>query len=480
VTTIARIDPTLSRGNMGGVSTQGAPPGNTGEGPVKPAPLQLELPAAPAVPATVQMEPDRRKRRAGPSGRTIATRVVLVLLALAVVAGAALAYWLPRWVRRQFIEAAAAHGITLTIEDAKIEQGGFRLLGLHATADDLPGASASAPEVDVETSGLRPTRLTVRGADVEVSGAWGPAENALAQWRASPRGGQGGDFIPPSIVVEDSRIVWKGAVGDAGRVEAAGVHLDAAQRGSDTEIHARSDKVTLGVPAGTFGPWRVDIDRTPGTSRVHLALDPQVPDSSTVLVVGDDTQTTQVDVTIPRTPPARVGIPPQLLGIRGKDLQIEASVHYTNLGPGHAEAAAHGAVHAIEVTGLPQPFEVVWEGTAAGDAREGMDIKKARLAVGPLLGSVTGTLRTFDQGFRLALAWSAGPVPCNAFDAQIDEGTPFDIAYQLRKLAEATGLTKVSGEVSAHGGATIDSRDVGATHIEFVPVSTCQVALFAP
>lgn len=433
------------------------------------------------MPASAQREPDpRRGRGIGPSGRAIATRVVLVLLALVVAAGAAAAYWLPRWVRRQFIEAAAAHGITLTIEDAKIEQGGFRLLGLHATADDLPGASASAPEVEVETSGLRPTRLTVKGADIEVSGAWSPAESALARWRASPRGGEGGDFIPASIVVEDSRIVWKGAIGDAGGIEAAGVHLDATQRGNDTEIHARSDNVTLGVPGGALGPWRVDLDRAPGTSRVHVALDPQVPDSSTVLVVGDDTGTTQVDVTVPRTPPARIGIPPQLFGVHGKDLQVEASVHYTNLGPGHAEATARGAVHAIEVTGLPRPIEVVLDGSATGDAREGMDVKKARLAVGPLLGTVTGTLRTFDEGFRLALAWSAGPVPCNAFDAQLDEATPLDIAYQLRKLAEATGLTKVSGDVSAHGSATLDSRDVGASHVEFVPVSTCQVALFAP
>ncbi len=467
---------------MGGVSTQSAPPeppGDAGDGPVKPAPLQLELPAAPAVPAAVQMGPQRRRRGSGAPGRTIATRAVLVLLALVVAGAAAAAYWLPRWVRRQFIEAAAAHGITLTIEDATIEQGGFRLIGLHATADDVPGASASAPEVDVETSGLRPTRLTVRSADIEVSGAWAPAESALAKWRSSPRGGQGGDFIPPSIVVEDSRIVWKGAVGDAGRVEAAGMHLDATQRGDDTELHARSDKVTLGVPGGALGPWRVDIDRTPGMQRIRVALDPEVPDSSTVLVVGDDTRTAQVDVTVPRTPPARIGIPPELLGVHGRDLQIEASVHYTNLGPAHAEATARGALHAIEVPGLPKPIEVVWDGTAAGDATQGMDVKKARLAVGPLLGTVTGTLRAFDEGFRLALAWSAGPVPCNAFDAQIDEGTPFDIAYQLRKLAEATGLTKLSGDVSAQGSATIDSRDVGATHVEFLPVSTCQVALFA-
>ena len=457
---------------MGGVSTED-------EGPVKPAPLQLELPAAPAVPATVQAEPGRGGRRSGASARAIAARVLIMLFVLALAGAAAAAYWLPRWVRSQFIEAAAAHGITLTIDDAKIEQGGFRLLGLHATVDDVPGASASAPEVDVETSGLRPTRLTVKGADIEMSGAWSPAESALAKWRESPRGGQGGDFIPPSIVVEDSRIAWKGAVAGTVSIEAVGMHAEATQGNNDTELHARSDKVTVGVPGGSLGPWRVDLDRAPGLARIHVGLDPQVPDSSTVLVVGDGTRTTQVDVTVPRTPPTRIGIPQQLLGLHGKDLQVEASVHYTNLGPGHADATARGAVHAIEVTGLPKPIEVVWDGTAAGDSSQGMDVKKAQLAVGPLLGTMTGTLRTFDDGFRLVLAWSAGPVPCNAFDAQIDEGTPFDIAYQLRKLAEATGLTKLSGDVNAHGSATIDSRDVGSTHVEFVPVSTCQVALFA-
>jgi len=456
---------------MGGVSTED-------QGPVKPAPLQLDLPAAPAVPANVPVDPAPKKRHAGASRLAIATRVVLALLLLAIAGAAAAAYWLPRWVRRQFIEAAAAHGITLTIEDAKIEQGGFRLLGLRATAADLPGASASAPELEVETSGLRPTRLTVKGADIEVSGAWSLAENALAKWRQSPSGGQGGDFIPPSIVIDDSRIVWKGAVGDAVRIEAAGMHAEATQRDNDTELHARSDKVMLGVPGGALGPWRVDLDRAPGLSRIHVGLDPQVPDSSTVLVVGDGSRTTQVDVTVPRTPPTRIGIPPQLLGVRGKDLQVEASVHYTNLGPAHADVTARGAVHAIEVTGLPKPIEVVWDGAATGDASQGMDVKRAQLAVGPLLGAMTGTVRTFDDGFRLVLAWNASPVPCNAFDAQMDEGTPFDIAYQLRKLAEATGLTKLSGEVSAHGNATIDSRDVGSTHVEFVPVSTCQVALF--
>ena len=105
-------------------------------------------------------------------------------------------------------------------------------------------------------------------------------------------------------------------------------------------------------------------------------------------------------------------------------------------------------------------------------------MKKARLAAGPLVGAMTGTLNTFDDGFRVDLAWGADAVPCTAFDAPLDGGQPFDIAYQLRKLAEATGIAKVAGSVSARGTATFDSRDLASTRLAFVPNVTCQVALF--
>jgi hypothetical protein len=131
------------------------------------------------------------------------------------------------------------------------------------------------------------------------------------------------------------------------------------------------------------------------------------------------------------------------------------------------------------VPSLPRPLDVTWEASAAGDPRKGMDVKKARLAAGPLVGAMTGTVTSFEDGFRVDLAWGADAVPCNAFDAPLDGAQPFDIAYQLRKLAEATGITKVSGEVSARGTATFDSRDLASTRLAFVPTVSCQVALFA-
>ena len=134
------------------------------------------------------------------------------------------------------------------------------------------------------------------------------------------------------------------------------MHLGSTFRGNGAEIHLGSSQVTLDVPGGKLGPWRVDLDRTPGASRVRVALDPAVPEACTILFVADDERTTHVDVVFPRSPPARLGLPPSVLGLRGKDLQIEASIHYSDLGGDHAEASATGGVHGIEAGTCRAPW----------------------------------------------------------------------------------------------------------------------------
>ena len=69
-------------------------------------------------------------------------------------------------------------------------------------------------------------------------------------------------------------------------------------------------------------------------------------------------------------------------------------------------------------------------------------------------------------------------MPCSAFEAPLGAGNPLDLAFQLRKLVEGAGLARVAGDVSARGGLTFDSRDMGAAHVEFKPEVKCQVALF--
>jgi hypothetical protein len=418
-----------------------------------------------------------------------------VLVALASFGGLAfvlVAWVLPWYVRRQCIDQAAAHGIALSVDGAQIDTSGFRLVGVRAAFNDVPGMQASAPEVRVQTRGLRPQSLAMRGAELTLDGSVGSVASALAKWRASHGGGESGAWTPASLAIDESRIVWQGAIGENARVEANDVHLQVAWRLRDPEIHFRSERVNVAVPGGVLGPWRADVDRippggfasdrtpVPGSRRLRLALDPGVPDASTVLVVADEERTTSVDVVVPRSPFGRLGIPPALVGLRGKDLQADLTAHYGASGPRRADASAKGGLYAVEVPGMPRPIDVTWDVAAGGAPDSGLDVRAGRLAVGPLVGALTGMLKAFDDGFRVDLAWKAGPVPCKSFDTPLAGSAPFDIAYQIRKLAEATGLTKIDGDVAARGSLAFDSRDLGATRFEFTPDAKCQVALFAP
>jgi hypothetical protein len=463
------------------VTTPSDPPDTDEQAePPKAAPLALELPAqrpdvVPAIVGVVQQRRLQTKQRRG-----IALRLVVTLLLLAGIAVGLSLILLPRWVKAQVIQGAADHGLLLTIDDASLGGGAFLLSGVHASAPDLPGASATAPELVVETQSLRITKLTVKGAVLTLSGPWSQVEAVIAKWRSGAHGGMCADCGPAELDVEGSRVVWEHPLADNGRVDASDVHLGSTWRSSGTEVHLTAGKVTLAVPGGALGPWRVDIDRTAGTSRVRVALDPGVPEACTLLVVGDDTRTTHVDLVVPRSPVARLGLPPGILGLAGKDLQLAATVHYADMGGGHADAQANGGLYGIETGHLPRPLDVTWEGESSGDPQKGMDVKKARLAAGPLVGALTGTVKTFEDGVRIDLGWSAAAVPCSAFDVPLDQGQPFDIAFQLRKLAEGVGLTKVTGEVSARGSAMFDSRDLGSTKVDFQPAVSCQLALFAP
>jgi hypothetical protein len=438
-----------------------------------PAALQLELPSsmpARAVePVFVEGEPlrARLRRRAFLAALAFGVVVALGIVAVEVI--------VPRYVRRACIEQAAAHGIVLAIDDVELRTAGFVLQGVKATMTDLPGTSIEAPAVTVETRGLQPQKLTASGMEIAVSGRWSGVSAALNRWRASEQGGQGGAWAPESLVLDGSRIVWQGAVGEQATFAAAGLHLDVVWSGREPTMHATSSNVTVAIPGGALGPWRVDLDHEPGTSRARVALDPGVPDACTVLVVGNDDAVTSADVSIPRSPMTRLGLTPALLGLRG-NLQVETSVHWVPFGAqGAATATAKGGVYAVPVDGIPQPIDVAWDLTAAG--RGGVvEIKSGRVAVGPLVGAARGTLKTFADGFRVDVGWSAGPVPCAAFDAPLGPGQPFDIAYQIRELAKSVGVTSLRGDVSASAMLAFDSRDLGATTMTFTPKANCDVA----
>jgi hypothetical protein len=448
-----------------------------------PLPLQLDLPRAEAV-----GEPSSAKaaRRSLPGARKRwIVGGVATIVAIGGIASAAVLWLLPAFVRRECVDAAAAHGIVLSIDEARSDYGAFRLIGVHVTAVDVPNARVEAPEVRVETKALRPRLVTVAGADVTLDGPWRNIASVLSKWLARPDEGQTDEWLLNSLVVDGARIIWKRPVGDDVQITASDVHLKMALHDRVPEVHVRSDKVIVAIPSGTLGPWRIDVDRVPstaragaaaprsGSSRMRVAFDPGVPETSTLLVLGNEDRTTAVDIAVPRSPLGRLGIPLALVGLRGKALQVELSAHYGDDGSGRAQATAKGGLYDVEVAGIRQPIDVSWEASATGPAATGLDAKNARLAVGPLVGPLTGMLKAFDDGFRLDLAWNAAPIPCRAFEV-----TPAEVPYFLHNPAHFTGRSKVGGRIAARASLAFDSRDLGMTKVDFTPDAQCEIALF--
>jgi hypothetical protein len=442
----------------------------------KPLPLQLELP-----PAKVPSEEDGNARvaRARPpfSWARVVPRTLAVLATLTTATAAATVWILPGYVRHQCIEIAAANDVELAVDDTRVDWAGFHLVGLRATSAEVPGARAQAPLMDVETSALRPRKMTIHGAELALTGPFGKTLADVAKWRSKAGGGQSEAWRNARWVLEGAHVVWRAPIGEDVRVEARDVTAELQPQ----EVRARSDDVTVAVPGGTFGPWRIDIERAQGTERVRLALDPGVPEACTVLLVGDYERTKSVDVVVPRSRLAHLGVPGQFLGLDISRVQLDASIHYATLGPSRADASAGGGLYGVTLPIVRRSVDIAWEAALSGDPRAGIDVKKARLAVGPLVGPLKGTLKRFDDGFRIDLAWAAGPVPCEAFAAPLGLGQPFDIGFALRKIADSSraqhgahsDATGRKGNVSATVMVSFDSRDLNEAKIDFAPEVGC-------
>ncbi len=445
----------------------------------QPLPLQLELPGGRA--ESRPPEPGRPAVGGGSSRRSrVGWSVVVGLLLLGGGAAAIAAWALPWYLEHRSIEAAAEHGITLGIARVEAVPGGFRLFGVRATSSLLPGAVAEAPEIDVGTAGLRARDVIVRGGELSLRGSYAVVAAEFARLQQSLSRGEDA-WEPASLAIVGARVTWQGPIGDTMQAEATDVHAkfawSAAEdgepgqagpgRAGPSETHLRSDHVVFEPAAGPMlGPWRVDVDRAVGSSRLRVALDPDVPETCSLLVVGDGDRTTSVDISVPRAPVAHLGLPVSSLGWDGERVQVEGTVHYAPLGTARADLTAKGGIYGFSLPWVPLPVDATWEGAARGDPSTGIDVKSAHLAVGPFAGAVKGTVKTFDDGFRLNLAWTGGPVACSNLS------TPLDIAGDASS-ASAANHPRRADTASASITLSFDSRDLGATKVEFKPEIDC-------
>jgi hypothetical protein len=458
------------------------------EAPKKKLSLDFD-PAVVGYPAAGERKAAAKPKRDIKWGKILGT-IAIGALSLVVIVGAISVLTLPGCLKRKCIEAAASRGVVLTIDDVHLGAGRFTLVNVGAAAAELPGMSVKSAEVEVEMAGFEPSLVTARKAEIVIDGSYETVKESIAKWRAAHKatavgGGAGaGSGAQARIVLDGAHVAWSKPFGAHVKLDVLEMHAELGTKGAVDEVHVLSPHVLLDVDGGKVGPWRVSHDREGADARSRISFDPQLPDGPSAIFVMTAGHIASIDVTIPRAALTNVGLSPELFGLpQGSSTQLEANIHFSNAVANRADAQAKLGLYAIKLAAVPTPLDAKLEVQFAGDANTGAEVKKGTLAVGPLSGSVVGTLKLFDDGMRIDLGWKAGPLPCTAFalGTPPTPGAPTglgDLGAHLAQLAHATGIAKVTGDIRMEGTLTFDSRDFDHAKVAFTPTSTCDVALF--
>ena len=374
-----------------------APPGDHGElgdgtGP-RPLPLQLELPSAkaagaaagdlrgerrrpaPAQGAAVARAPRRGARRAGRrhrGGRRLGSALVRA-----------------ERVHRARPRRTASRSPSTTPRSAPRASASS---ACRATAAAMPGAQGAGARDrghDARPAARHDDRAPRRAhADRSVEHR---RRRALARGARAPSGGQEGAWAPRSLVFDESRVVWQAPFAENARVEASNVHFDLTWSG---DVAARCTRGRTACrspcPAGSSGPGASTSTARRATSRVRVALDPGGAGGVHRARRGGRCGRHVGRRRRPAIAAGAAGAPARAARPEGQGAPGRARPRTTSpMGPERADVTAKGGLYGIEA-GLPVPLDVAWDVTATGAPQSGLDVKKARLAAGPLVGALTG------------------------------------------------------------------------------------------
>ena len=432
-----------------------------------------------------------------PSRRGLAIALGVALAVTAVV-GAALLL-LPTYVKRRAVDEAAARGVALTVDDARIGVGVVHLTGVGFRVGVVPQVSGTAGEVDVELVSLAPRTIAARDVALVVDGAFEEVSAATEAWLDSLADGPGSTV--EALHVQSGRLSWTRAFGMTATVDASGLTGESDARGTAVRVVAESTRVSLNPSSPALGPWRVTFERDATTARARVDLDPAIRDGASALwVESRGTGATSLKVGIPRSPLARLGIPPAAIALAplapvasaaagGAATEVEAAIDLERPTPRKATLDAKISLHGARLGGAPVPVDVALDLGATGDPEGPLDVTRGAMVVGPFKATVGGTVRLFPDGARVALAWKTAPIACAALARQVaaqsaaSVGLPVppgsaEIAARLGTLAEDLGLARVTGEAHAAGLITVDTRNVEGSQVTVTQKSTCGVTIF--
>ena len=385
---------------------------------------------------------------------------------------------LPVVVKARCISTAKDRGVTLTLDHVAIGLGEVRLVKVAFTLDGVPQLTARADDAQVILSGLSPADATVHGLSLTLDGAAETVQKSIDAWReAQARATSAVDAAAQrKIAFNRAHITWLHAFGQTAVLEST--EADGEADAGEGSLHLVADHTTLMAGHATFGPWRTTLERSAQGTRTDVELDPVVPGGPSVVYVRTPAGAVSIRANVAKSPLSRIGIPAKSVGLAA-DADVEAQIAFDEALNGAATMTAGVDVtHAI-FSGMP--VDVQLRLNAAGDVVKGLNVTNSQMRAGPITAAVTGTMKVFDDGARLALSWSTRPMPCTEVGKQLATQALGALGAQLGQLAvNAGGLAglRITGDALASGLITLDSRDVSTASFTMTGNQTCGLALF--
>jgi hypothetical protein len=383
-------------------------------------------------------------------------------------------------VKKRCIDEAAAEGITLTIGGAQVGWGQVHLTDVAFKIDEVPQITGAASDVDVALSGLSPREVTGLNVGITIDGSADEVAAAVDKWRADHAKAPGRAAAAAAeqikITMQNGHLGWTHAFGQLAKIDASNV--TAQTDGNGTSFQLAAEKTIIGMPKGDLGPWRTTFERDASSVRTRIDLDPVVRDGPSALSVRTPGGGFSLKVSVPRSPLARIGVPPAVLGLApGQTTQVEAQIDLERPTPQHAEMKSTVSLLGARLGGAPIPADVKLAIAAAGDPAKPLDVTRGTLQVGPFEASVTGTMQVFEDGARLALSWRAQPLKCEQIAENAAKEALGDLGASLNALGKQLGVAKVTGEARASGLLTVDSRNLNDVSFTITANDTCGIAI---
>jgi hypothetical protein len=347
-----------------------------------------------------------------------------------------------------------------------------------------------------------PTKLVLGKTEVTIDGEARSVQSSLNAWataHASTQRRPEKDDVEVgvgAIDVPDGHVVWtRPSAQGVTRAEAGSVRGSITWTGSAVEAHLLSEALTLETRVGPFGPWSVNVDRSPKELRVHFGFDPAVLDGPSALWVDTVGGDTSFEIKIPRSSTGALGVPQ---GVFGDDFplpqQIELSLRYSTMGHDQATAQLKAAAYGARLAGLGTSLDAQLTADAAGPAGSAMAIKNGAFVLGPVRGAVSGSITPADGGVRANLAWRGDPISCASLVGlpsataatrdlerkarKGDMGDLGDLARDFGSIGQAVGAIKVTGTFIATGTVTLDTSALTDTKWTVASKNSCGISLF--